>query len=126
MNKVENAMHARLAALLPLGTRVYLNEAPQEDGADLAVFTVTQRADIAGTAPLTTQEIRTSCYAQVHADAESMAAALQTGLSWWQYGAPGLRLGPLALANRDADFESEFGQYRVTLVWTAQAVEWSN
>lgn len=125
MNKIEDAVFEKLSALVPPGTNVYLNEAPQEDSGDLIVFWVTGRDDIAGTAPITTQEIRTSCYAQVHARVEALALLLEVALTWWQYGAPGLRLGPLTLANRDADFESEFGQYRVTLVWAAQAVEWS-
>lgn len=124
MNAIETAVLAKLVALAP-GKGVYLHEAPQEDSGDLIVFWVTGREDITGTAPLTTQEIRVSCYAQVHADCDALAAAIIAGLLWWVYGAPGLRLGPLTLANTDADWESEFGQFRVSLVWAAQAVEWS-
>lgn len=125
MNAIETAMKTRITELVPVGTHVYLNEAPQEDSGDLVVFTVTGRADVTGTAPIATQDIRISCYAQVHANAEGLAAALWEGLQFWQYGAPGLRLGPLAIANRDADWESDFSQHRVTLTWAAQAVEWS-
>ena len=125
MNAIETAVFNIVSGLAP-GVRVYLNEAPQEDSSTLVVFRTAGRTDITGNAPLTTQEIRTSCYAQAHADAEALAATLTAGMQWLWYGAPGVRLGPLYLANRDADFESEFGQYRVTLVWTAQAAEWSN
>jgi hypothetical protein len=124
VNAIETAVCTKLLALAP-GVGVYLHEAPQEDAAKLIVFWVTGREDVTGTAPLATQEIRVSCYAQVHADCEALANTITTGLKWWQYGAPGLRLGPLTLANKDADWESEFGQYRVSLVWAAQAVEWS-
>ena len=125
MNAIEAALFTKLTALVPVAAHVYLHEAPQEDMGQLVVFWATARADIAGTAPLRTQEIRTSCYAQTHAGADSLAADVAAGLTWWQYGAPGVRLGPLTLANREADWESEFGQFRVTLVWAAQAVEWS-
>jgi len=125
MNKIEQAVFDKLITVVTPGVAVYLHQAPQEDNGDLLVFWATGREDITGTAPISTQEIRVSCYGQVHAAVETLAAQVQAGLQWWQYGAPGLRLGPLNLANTDADWESEFNQFRVTLVWAAQAVEWS-
>lgn len=125
MNKIEQAVFDKLITVAPPGVAVYLHQAPQEDNGDLLVFWVTGRSDIPGTAPITTQEIRVSCYGQVHAAVETLAGEVWDELAWWQYGAPGLRLGPLTLENTDADFESEFNQFRVTLVWAAQAVEWS-
>jgi hypothetical protein len=120
MNAIEFALNQYLDD--GLAAPVYLHEAPQEEVAPFVVFAVVERADIRGTAPLLTAGIETAAVAVVHEEAEALGAALRVLLEGWKYGAPGVRLGPLALANVDNGFDSDLGKYRVTISWAAQAV----
>jgi hypothetical protein len=120
MNALEAAIYGYLDAQLT--APVFLHEAPQEQQGPYVVFGVDERSETPGTAPLITADIETAIVATVHDDAESLAMSVRTALLGWRYGAPGVRLGPVILANVNNSFDSTWQRYTVLVSWATQAL----
>lgn len=122
MIAIEQAIKAALTAAA--GVPVFLLQAPQEQPSPFVVFRVASRAELPGSAPLETLTISIAVVDPNHAHAEQLAEAIAAALTGYRYGAPKLRLGPLARANEDSSLETEWNEHRVSLVYSAPALVW--
>lgn len=125
MKASETAFFNRLTEAVGGLAEVWLNEAPQEEATPVVVFELGLRNDSAGTAPILTGQLRTAVLHPDHEACEALADLVKVALQDWRFGAPGLRIGPVDLANQDGDYAEQWNEHRIVMLWNTPIIEWA-